>query len=83
MITVPPFKAQVQQEINKKIVIVSAWSNWFMEIFRVCRNQQQSGTTAQRPVKEMYIGRRYFDTTLNKPIWYTGTLWVDATGSTV
>lgn len=30
-----------------------------------------------------YLGQVYFDTTLNKPIWYNGTNWVDATGATV
>lgn len=83
MINTPPLIGKIQEEINKKVIVSRAWSNWFMEIFRICRNQQQSGTTAQRPVKELYIGRRYFDTTLTKPIWYSGTVWVDATGSTV
>lgn len=26
---------------------------------------------------------QYFDTTLNKPIWWTGTKWVDANGTEV
>ena len=29
------------------------------------------------------IGFQFFDTTLNKPIYWTGTGWVDATGTTV
>ncbi len=29
------------------------------------------------------IGQFYFDTTLVKPIWYSGSAWVDATGTTV
>lgn len=29
------------------------------------------------------IGYMYFDTTLNKPIWWNGTNWVDATGTIV
>ena len=29
------------------------------------------------------LGQSTFDTTLNKPIWYTGTAWVDATGTIV
>ena len=28
-------------------------------------------------------GFQFFDTTLNKPIWWTGTKWVDATGADV
>jgi hypothetical protein len=30
-----------------------------------------------------YKGVEFFDTTLNKPIYWTGTAWVDATGATV
>ena len=51
-------------------------------------------TTANRPTKTMlgvvndtdWAGYLYFDTTLDadgKPIWWTGTAWVDATGATV
>ena len=29
------------------------------------------------------IGFQYFDTTIDKPIWWTGTKWVDATGADV
>ena len=29
------------------------------------------------------IGVSYFDTTLGRPIWWNGTNWVDATGTTV
>jgi len=40
------------------------------------------GTTTERPAGKT-VGYQYFDTTLNKPIWYTGTTWVDSTGATV
>jgi hypothetical protein len=42
-------------------------------------------TTANRPTLPL-PGQLYFDTTLDadgKPIWYTGTAWVDATGAVV
>lgn len=35
-----------------------------------------------RPTK-VNIGFSHFDTTLNKPIWWNGSKWVDATGTTV
>ena len=44
----------------------------------VCMN----GDSASRPVAPV-AGQFYFDTTLTKPIWYSGTDWVDATGTTV
>lgn len=37
--------------------------------------------TSNRPNLTNYdIGFQYFDTTLNKPIWWTGKKWIDATG---
>ncbi|KZT95180.1 prophage Lp2 protein 53 [Lactiplantibacillus plantarum] len=41
-----------------------------------------TGNTAARPTG-ISTGYQYFDTSLNKPIWYTGKNWVDATGTTV
>lgn len=44
-----------------------------------------SGTTADRPsaALNMPVGLQYFDTTLVKPIYWTGTSWVDSTGTAV
>ena len=42
----------------------------------------QSGDTASRPASPV-VGESYFDTDLGKPIWFDGTNWVDATGTTV
>lgn len=42
-----------------------------------------SGTTAERPSSVFKVGYQYFDTTLKKPIWYSGTGWVDSTGTAV
>ena len=40
------------------------------------------GPTANRPgTPESFM--MYFDTDLNKPIWYNGTDWVDSTGTIV
>ena len=39
-------------------------------------------STASRPASPL-PGQQHFDTTLGKPIWYDGTNWVDATGTTV
>lgn len=43
-----------------------------------------NGTRDERPTSGLYVGMQYFDTTLNKPIWYKdNNVWVDATGTTV
>jgi hypothetical protein len=45
-----------------------------------------AGITANRPVTNVQIGQFYFDTSLGangKPIWYNGTIWIDASGTAV
>jgi hypothetical protein len=46
-----------------------------------------SGTTAQRPVSTVQaalpIGQYYYDTTLDRPIFWNGTVWKKADGTTV
>ena len=45
-----------------------------------------SGDTGSRPILTAHwrdVGFQYFDTTLNKPIWWNGTKWVDAIGQNV
>lgn len=45
-------------------------------------NAKKSGSTEERPI-HIKAGYFYFDTTLSKPIWWTGTQWVDSTGANV
>jgi hypothetical protein len=42
-----------------------------------------SGTTANRPTIKLQVGQQYYDTTLGIPIWYNGTVWKNASGTTV
>lgn len=41
------------------------------------------GFTQERPTTSLVVGEMFFDKTLNKPIWYTGSGWVDSTGTSV
>lgn len=41
-----------------------------------------SGITSNRPTNVL-VGFQYFDTTVNKPIFWCGSKWIDATGATV
>ena len=38
------------------------------------------GNTDGRPIS-VVSGFSYFDTNLNKPIWWTGSKWVDSDGT--
>lgn len=42
----------------------------------------QSGNTAGRPGSPV-VGQQYYDSTLSKPIWYSGSNWRDAAGTVV
>lgn len=41
-----------------------------------------AGSSSERPASPV-VGTMYFDTTLNKPIWWSGSEWVDASGTAV
>jgi hypothetical protein len=45
--------------------------------------QPISGTGAQRPAVQLHVGQMFFDTTLGIPIWWNGTVWKNASGTTV
>jgi hypothetical protein len=61
--------------------------SWFAQAFLILFAVQQSGTTAQRPTKQLWIGRTYWDLDLDLPIWVKAispaVVWVDAAGNTV
>jgi hypothetical protein len=42
-----------------------------------------AGTTTARPTVGLQVGQFYFDTTINRPIWWDGTNWINAAGTVV
>ena len=42
-----------------------------------------AGITADRPSTGLQVGQFYFDTTINRPIWWDGTNWINAAGTVV
>jgi hypothetical protein len=46
-------------------------------------NFPDNGPSSKRPTAQLSIGQIYFDMTLDKPVWWNGIVWVDATGATV
>lgn len=53
-------------------------NNWF----EVLRDEKDNEAGSTRPTTPR-TGQSFFDTTLNIPIYWNGTKWVDATGATV
>lgn len=33
-----------------------------------------------RPIEGLYVGFQFFDTVINRPIWWDGEKWVDSNG---
>ena len=63
-----------------------SWLQWFSQVNSVVNAAQQSGITADRPTRFLWLGRRYFDTTLGKPVYVRSvkpTVWVDGAGAVV
>lgn len=65
---------------NVKLDIVNCTLNG--DIINIPASPTNIGTSLKRPINKG-IGQIFFDTTLNKPIWWTGTKWVDAIGTDV
>jgi hypothetical protein len=59
-----------------------SWSDVFSRWHNLITDGVTSGTTAQRPTTRLYVGRFYYDETLNKPIWFRAlpNVWRDAAG---
>lgn len=66
--------------------MLPAWQTWLNELARLVAGMTQSGTTANRPTRDLSIGRQYYDTTLGKPIYVASVnpvVWKDSQGTTV
>lgn len=62
----------------------SDWQSWLTEAARVIIAATESGT--ERPQRFLWVGRRFFDTSLGKPIYVASlnpTVWKDAAGNSV
>lgn len=82
-----PLGAQPQPPMFEAGRFTTPWGGWFSIAHLILIAASTSGTTAQRPTKNQWVGKPYFDTTLGKPIWLLTigppAVWVDATGTPV
>lgn len=86
MIKPPPNQTPVQEQIKNRWTVTRFWQEFYSAVFNVVFAVQQSGTTDQRPTAGLWIGRRFYDTTLNLPIYLKSTspsVWTDAAGNVV
>lgn len=58
---------------------------WLSQLARIVGASVSSGTTAQRPTTFLFLGRRYWDETLDKPVYLKSVgppaVWVDGVGT--
>ena len=54
-----------------------------LDTYNIANSTPASGTTVKRPLNDLQVGQFYFDTTLGIPIWWNGTVWKNASGTTV
>lgn len=60
------------------------WAQWLNYVHMTITAVRQSGATADRPTTLLWIGRQFYDTTLNKPVYVAAvrpTVWRDASGA--
>ena len=77
----PPF---VQALADASGNVSPAWITWLTNLW--VQIETDSGITADRPTKNLFVGKTWYDTTLNKPIWLRSvrpTVWRDAAGVVV
>ena len=66
--------------------VTNPWQQWFSRVNSIVQTGQQAGTTANRPTSQVWIGRQYYDQTLNKPVYVSAVkpiVWRDAAGTVV
>jgi len=78
-ILLPPPPALSPYDVDGKPV--KAWIDWALAVHRHARKYRGADTTANRPTNALENGDWYFDTTVGKPIWYSGSGWVYADGT--
>lgn len=73
------YSQQYQDQLNNALRLYFTLLNNFSQTLAT----PDFGTTTQRPKAKQLIGQQFFDTTLGIPIWWAGTKWVNASGTSV
>lgn len=76
-------RLDVQMTVGSIIKLRYSSGNWYEVGSNINRNRVTSGPTNSRPTTRMQIADLHYDTSLNKPTWWSGLAWKDANGTTV
>ena len=78
-------KAPIRDSLSDKKLSV-AWTRWFSSVDNYMRSVAGSGTTSNRPTKELFVGMDYFDSELGVKITIKSlnpTVWVNSSGENI
>jgi hypothetical protein len=78
-----PSNSQIAQEDGTP---TAPWMQLFTRLVTAVNASGSSGTTANRPTSGLWVGRRYFDTTLGYPVYLKSVrpnVWVNGAGAVV
>lgn len=72
------------EPVNPGDELTPRWAfDEFLRVSNEMKGLRAYGPTSRRPsLRVGAVGFLFFDTTLGKPIWWDGSGWVDATGTT-
>lgn len=74
--------AFVQPVTDDGSIWTRPWYQWADQVTRQVNRNWGSGTTAQRPTgTALQTGDVYFDTTVARPIWWNGSIWIFSDGT--
>lgn len=68
-----PFQSIISEAGGK---ISSVWSQWIAQLNNIVNSMTLAGTTSQRPTRQLWLGQRYWDSTLNTLVCWNGSKWV-------
>mgnify|MGYP001316092617 CR=1 FL=1 len=72
-------RSYTDQELAQALAEARSYTDQKLEQLQQIVLYRQAGPTSNRP-DGVAVGTVYFDTTLGKPVWWTGSDWVDAMG---
>lgn len=70
-----PFQSVIT-EIGGKLS--SVWSQWISQLEYIVKTLTMAGKTSERPTERLWIGQRYYDSTLNQLVFWNGSEWLSA-----
>lgn len=77
----PPLNSAIENLAGAGSKIKAVWQSWFQLVQIYLAGLTGSGPTSVRPTANLWVGRPFFDTTINVPIYWDGSTWVTSAPS--